>query len=101
MAVYNLQILYNFRALSIPSKSSKSTVFFLDSYFRFRQSNITNEPYKRFEWLPREVLRGGACWPRRDLLPMHDFLIALVFVAMVASPAIVVPSSKPVRNEDR
>jgi hypothetical protein len=32
---------------------------------------------------------------------MHDFLIALVFVAMVASPAIVVSSPKPVRHEDR
>jgi hypothetical protein len=31
---------------------------------------------------------------------MHDFLIALVFVAMVASPAIVASSPKPARSED-
>ena len=32
---------------------------------------------------------------------MHDFLIALVFVAMVASPAIAASSPKSARSEDR
>jgi hypothetical protein len=32
---------------------------------------------------------------------MHDFLITLVFVAMVASPVIVVSTPKPVRSRDR
>ena len=32
---------------------------------------------------------------------MHDFLIALVFVAMVASPAIVASSPKIIKDEDQ
>jgi hypothetical protein len=32
---------------------------------------------------------------------MHDFLIALAFVAMVASPAFIVSSAKPVKNRNR
>jgi hypothetical protein len=35
------------------------------------------------------------------LLLMHDFLIAIVFVAMVASPAIVAASPKTTKDEDR
>jgi hypothetical protein len=32
---------------------------------------------------------------------MHDFLIALVFVAMVAAPAVIAASPKSATNEDR
>jgi hypothetical protein len=99
--MYSLHNLYNYRAVSIPAKSFESILFFLDSFFRFRQSNITNEPYKRFGWLPREVSSEVRLLAPERFASMHDFLIALVFVAMVASPAILVSSPKPVRNRDR
>jgi hypothetical protein len=66
-----------------------------------RQSNLTNEPTSALDGYLGNYPPGRRLLAPERLLPMHDFLIALVFVAMVASPAIVVPSPKPVRNEDR
>jgi hypothetical protein len=64
------------------------------------QSNITNELHKRFGWLLWRHPWEQPALTRRDEFLMHDFLIALVFVAMVASPAIVASSPKSARNED-
>lgn len=36
-----------------------------------------------------------------EKVPVHDFLIALAFVAMVTSPAVVVASPRAIKREDR
>ena len=42
-----------------------------------------------------------ALWGLEKRLFMHDFLIALVFVAMVTSPAVIASSFKTAMREDR
>jgi len=74
--------------------------FFLDIFSKFLHSNITKEHHRRFGWLLPQTFVGVTRVQSQEGFPMHDFLIALVFVAMVTSPAIVasVPRSK---HDDR
>jgi len=47
------------------------------------------------------VAKFSAYWNLEKRFCMHEFLIALVFVAMVAAPAIVASSPKTATSEDQ
>ncbi len=64
-------------------------------------SNITKDLHKRFGRLPTNPPKFVCALEMEKRLFMHDFLIALVFVAMVASPAIVTSSPKFSQSEDQ
>ncbi len=63
-------------------------------------SYITKYLQKRFGRLLTDQLRTVCALEKEKRLFMHDFLIALVFVAMVAAPAIVAASPKIAKSED-
>ena len=75
---------------------------YLDFSSKIRQSNITKELQKRFGEVTQGTTKGGipldGAGKRRF---MHDFLIALVFVAMVAAPAVIAASPKTATEEDQ
>jgi hypothetical protein len=51
--------------------------------------------------LPRTTLIGSLLNGAELRFRMHDFLIALVFVAMVAAPAVIAASPKAATEEER
>jgi len=63
-------------------------------------SYITNDFQRRFGRLLTDQIRTVRVLAMEKRLFMHDFLIALVFLAMVASPAILASSPKLAKNED-
>jgi hypothetical protein len=80
---------------------SGSFHFFLDNAPKILQSNITKELHRRFGWLlARSYARVNRVNSQEKVRPMHDFLIALVFVAMVTSPAFVAAAPRAVKHDD-
>ena len=70
----------------------------LDIVVDICQSKVTKDSKSAWRWLP-QFGKTGAAWNWKEFLAMHDFLIALVFVAMVASPAILASAHKATDNE--
>ena len=65
------------------------------------QSNITKRDQKRLARLPTDEETWAGSYLETKEIPMHDFLLALIFVAMVASPALIAASPRAARREDR
>jgi hypothetical protein len=71
------------RALFLKTKSS--------------HSYITKELHNPVDRVTGEDYQAGQQWLEAEKeTPMHDFLIALTFIAMVASPALIVAAPRPV-----
>jgi hypothetical protein len=73
----------------------------LDTAAEIVQSNVTKELHKRLAGVTQGTIivgrlpHGDGKWPA-----MHDFLIALAFVAMIASPVVVASMPKTSNEQE-
>jgi hypothetical protein len=76
--------------------------YLLDFFFNIRQSYVTKELQKRLAGVTQgTICRSGLPHGVGKSFAMHHFLVALVFVAMVSSPALIASVHKTRNEEDR